>query len=181
MQNIKNLTDEKLVIKIRTEDKELYAEIVDRYQTKLLRYVNYLIRDGAKAEDIVQNTFIKAYINLNGFNTSKKFSSWIYRISHNESMNIVKKNKKEIPMDENFDIAGETDLEEEFDKKELGKMIDNCMDSMSYNYSEVLILYFLEEKSYEEISDILRIPMGTVATRINRGKVLMKKICKKRN
>jgi RNA polymerase sigma-70 factor, ECF subfamily len=181
MRNEKTLDDNELVVKIRTKDKQLYAQIVNRYEVKLLRYVIYLIHDENMAADVVQNTFIKAYINLNAFDTKKKFSSWIYRISHNEAMNAIKKYHKEVKMNEDFDLVSDTDPNEEFSKNEIKKMVNYCLETMPVIYSEVLVLYYLEDKSYEEIGYILRIPVGTVGTRINRGKALMKKLCKNRN
>jgi len=166
-----------LITKIRTEDKELYAEIVRRYEVKLLRYANYLINNKDKASDIVQESFIKAFINLNGFNVKKKFSSWIYRIVHNEAVNSIKKNKKEVPLIEAVDLSGGKGIEEDLEKKEIIKKAHKCLGQIPVIYSEPLILYYFDERSYEEISDILRIPMGTVAVRINRAKIYMKKIC----
>ena len=87
-------TDEELVEIVRSEDKELYSELVYRYEDKLVRYANYLIGDEHKAADAVQEAFIKAFINIKSFDLKKKFSSWIYRIVHNESINLVKKDKK---------------------------------------------------------------------------------------
>lgn len=179
MDDIKNISDEELVIKIRSENKELYAEIVNRYQNKLMRYATYLINNEEKAVDIVQEGLIKAYINLNGFNTNKKFSSWIYRIVHNEAINAVKKYHKEIPIEKDMDWVSNTNLEEEFDKKQIQEMAQKCLNEIPIKYSEPLVLFFMEDYSYEDISDILRLPMGTVATRINRAKALMKKICQK--
>ena len=95
MQDINKLSDEELVELVRTKDQELYAHIVNRYQNQLLRYSTYLIGDSDKAQDAVQTTFIKAFQNLQSFNTNKKFSSWIYRICHNESINLAKKYQKE--------------------------------------------------------------------------------------
>lgn len=177
MIDINNLSDEKLVGFIREKDKEVYAEIIKRYQTKLLRYVIYLINDEDKAADVVQDTFIKAYINLKGFDVKKTFSSWIYRIAHNEAINIIKKDKQNLPLDETIDFESEINLEDDFIKKELQRHAQKCLKQIPLIYREPLTLYFLEEKSYEEISDILRLPMGTVGTRINRAKALMKKIC----
>ena len=180
MHDLKSISDEELVAKVRKEDKELYAEIVNRYQYKLMKYATYLIHDEQKAADVVQEAFIKAYVNINGFNTKKKFSSWIYRIVHNQAMNLVKKYHKESPMDKNMDWSSDSNLEEEFDKKHIQEMVQACLDNMPVKYSEPLILYFMEDYSYEDISDILRLPMGTVATRINRGKILLKNICQKK-
>jgi len=179
MSLFKKTTDEKLVEDIRSKNKELYAVIVERYQNKLMKYVVYLIHDEHKAADVVQETFIKAYINLNGFNVKKNFSSWIYRIAHNEAMNMVKKYRKEVPMNLNFDIKSDLELEEEFSKKEIKEKAEKCLNQIPIIYSEPLVLHFLDDKSYKEISDILRIPMGTVAIRINRAKAIMRNICQK--
>lgn len=179
MKDISKLSDEKLVVLVREKDKELYSEVIIRYEKKLLRYANYLVSDESDAADVVQSTFIKTYINLNGFKVNNKFSSWIYRIVHNEAMNIMNKNKRHIPLNDNIDFDSGVNLEDEVILKELRQHTQNCLKQIPIIYSEPLSLYYLEEKSYEEISDILRIPMGTVGTRINRAKSIMKKICQK--
>lgn len=177
MNDIEKTKDEDLVQKIQSGDKELYSVIIDRYESKLLRYARHLINDEQKAIDVVQESFIKTFVNLNSFNRSKKFSSWIYRITHNEAMNMIKKHKKEIPLSDEFDFGSEENIEKDFEDKETTEMIQKCLKSIPLIYSEPLNLFFIEEKSYEEISDILKIPMGTVATRISRAKIIMKKIC----
>lgn len=179
MSNFKILTDEQLVEEVRSKDQELYTHIVDRYQIKIMRYVNYLIHDENKASDVVQETFIKAFINLNSVDTRKKFSSWIYRIAHNEAMNSVKKYHRESPLSPDSDLPSSEDVEEEFTKKEIINKTKNCLTQIPIMYSEPLALYYLEDKPYDEISDILRLPIGTVGTRINRAKSLMKIICQK--
>lgn len=179
MSKNKNQTDEELVIIIRSKDKDAYEEIVRRYQERLFRYVVYLTGSKQRAIDIVQETFIKAYINLNSFNIKKKFSAWIYRIAHNEAINFLKKTKKEVSLKEEMNLFSSSDTEKIVEDKDLKRYIDRCLKEIPVIYSEPLILYFFEEKSYDEISDILKIPIGTVAARINRAKVIMKKICKK--
>lgn len=179
MTDLSKISDEKLTIYIREKDKEAFKEIIERYESKLLRYAEYLVGDSEMAADIVQETFIKSFVNLNGFNASKKFSSWIYRITHNEAMSIMRRNRKDVPIVENIEIDSGTNVEEEMISKELVTHTNKCLGSMPIIYREPLSLYYLEDKSYEEISDILRIPMGTVGTRINRAKLLMKKICQK--
>ena len=181
MKEISQLSDEKIVEIVRTEDKEAYAEIIKRYKVKLMRYASYLTGEEHNAADIVQESFIKAYVNLNGFNTKKKFASWIYRIVHNEAINLINKQKKQVSLYDDYDFDSGIDIEDEFIKKELRNRTHNCLNQMPVIYREPLSLYYLEEKSYEEISDILRIPVGTVGTRINRAKNLMKKICQQIN
>jgi RNA polymerase sigma-70 factor (ECF subfamily) len=174
-----NKTDEEVVLHIQSKDQEVYSVIVERYQAKLIRYINSIVHDEAKASDIIQETFIKAFINLRSFDNNKKFSSWIYRIAHNEAINAIKKNRKEVSFEEDFDIQSDENITDNFEKKEIVSKVEKCISKMSLIYSEPLVLYSIEDKSYEEISDILRIPMGTVATRISRAKILMKNICQK--
>ncbi len=177
MQSISKLSDEELVALVRLKDKEIYSEIINRYQNKLLRYASYLTGDESEVADVVQNAFIKAYINLNGFNPKKKFSSWLYRIVHNESMNVVSRKKYHYPLDDGLEVDSGIAIEEDLIKKELIEHTKKCLKQIPLKYREPISLYYLEGKTYEEISDILRIPMGTVAVRINRAKTLMKKIC----
>jgi RNA polymerase sigma-70 factor (ECF subfamily) len=180
MEDEEKISDEELIQKIRKSDKELYTKIIDRYQAKLMRYARNLTRDENKAIDAVQESFVKAFINLNSFNKRKKFSSWIYRIAHNEIVNIMRRYKMETPLLEEWDFKDKENVEDNFEQKENKEMIEKCLNDMHMIYSEPLSLFFLEEKSYGEISDILRIPMGTVATRINRAKKIIKKLCLKK-
>jgi len=180
MLDLSKLSDEEVVEITRTKNKEAYSEIIKRYQGKLMRYAKYLVNDNERASDVVQDAFIKAYINLNSFDTKRKFSSWIYRIVHNEAVNLINKYKKEKPLFENVDFDSGVNIEEEYTQNEVRKMVKNCLEEMSLLYREPLSLYYLEEKSYKEISDILRIPIGTVGTRINRAKLIMRQICQRK-
>lgn len=181
---VEKLSDEKLVELIRQKDKEKYREIVKRYQERLLRYANYLLNNQQEAEDVVQEAFIKAYIGLFRFDTKRKFSSWIYRIVHNEAVNLIRKKKREISLDKNDFwanlIPGKVDIELDFEKKELKKLVKKSISSLSVKYREPMALFFLESKSYKEISDILRLPIGTVSIRLSRGKLLLKKVYQKK-
>jgi RNA polymerase sigma-70 factor (ECF subfamily) len=173
------LTDEEVVEKVRNTDKDLYVLIIKRYQKKLLRYANGLLKDEDKAVDVVQNSFIKAFINLNSFNIKHKFGSWIYQIVHNEALNLIKKYPGETPLLDDIDFKSDENIEEDLIKNETKNQVGKCLKEIPLLYSEPLSLYYIDDKSYEEISDILRIPMGTVAIRISRAKKLMKKICQK--
>lgn len=181
MTELIKLSDEAIVEIVRTKDKNFYAEIIHRYEKKLLRYALYLVNDEQLAADAVQEGFIKAYVNLHSFNIKKKFSSWLYRIVHNQAINLIHKNKQYFSIEEGLEIDSEINLEDDLIKKELKAHLHNCINQMPILYKEPLTLYFLEEKNYEEISDILRIPIGTVGTRINRAKHLVKKLCQKKS
>lgn len=171
--------DERVAAEVRAGDRELYAVLMERYQAKLRRYAKTLVHDEDRAADVVQEALIKAYVNLQSFNPHKKFSSWVYRIVHNEAMNHLHRYRRETALPENFDLADDKDPELDWEKQEIVARVEECLDQMNVRYAEPLALFYLEDKSYEEISDILHLPMGTVATRIRRAKNLMKAICQK--
>lgn len=177
MTQVSQLPDEELVKYVREVDKQAYLWIIRRYEAALMRYANHLTQDKDKAADAVQETFIKAFSNLQGFDIKRKFSSWIYRIAHNESMNVLGKEGKHMHLDVHLDLDSGTHIEDVTITKEVQSQIHQCLGQLPLIYRESLSLYYLEEKSYEEISDILRIPVGTVGTRINRAKLFMKKLC----
>jgi RNA polymerase sigma-70 factor (ECF subfamily) len=179
MEKSTHHSDEEIVALVSSKNQELYTVIVERYQSKLMRYIGTIVHDHAKASDIVQETFIKAFINLRSFDIHKKFSSWIYRIAHNEALNVMRKQYREVKFDDTIEFPSDEDVMDDFEQRETAEMLRKCIRDIPPLYSEPLALYILEEKSYEEISDILRISMGTVATRISRAKMLMKKICLK--
>ncbi len=138
-----------------------------------------MVNDNHKAKDIVQNALIKAFVNLNGFNIQQKFSTWIYRIVHNEAINEIRKSSRSIPIPDKFEVESSEDLHEQVIKKEERQMVKRCLSHLPLLYAEPLSLFFLEDKAYEEISDILRLPIGTVSTRIRRAKIMMRKLCQK--
>ena len=173
---VKSLSDQELVLLV-ISDQEQYREVIRRYEKPLLRYATYLSNDPDLAADIVQQAFIKAFINLQSFNTDKKFSSWLYRITHNEAINLLKKNKFNSHIEDHFDLSSDIDVAEDLSKKELQSTTRECLEGVPAIYREVLSLYYLEELKYEEISDILRVPISTVGVRLKRAKLLMRKVC----
>ncbi|MDH5533835.1 MAG: RNA polymerase sigma factor [Candidatus Pacebacteria bacterium] len=181
MANAKALSDEALVELIIKDDQELFAEIVTRYQDKLERYITRLGSSKEQSQDIVQDTFIKSYKNLRSFNPKFKFSSWIYRIAHNEAVNLFKKESKY----QKFSFSdwlsevlpSSSNVEEEVGNKIDLEQLKKKLDKLDLKYKEVLILYYLEEKKYAEISKILKIPTSTVGIRLKRAKKQFKKLC----
>lgn len=180
--NPSDLSDEQIVEIVRTNDKELYSEIIRRYQVKLSHYLRKFINHSAELEDVLQDVFIKAYKNLYGFNTKQKFSSWIYRIAHNEAINNIKKRAREYLFldEEEFDIIDKKiDSVSGLDSALARRAIEKCLTLMKNKYREPLLLFFFEEKTYEEISDILKMPTSTVGTLLSRGKKILKEFLKK--
>lgn len=174
---MEKLNDEQIVKAILDGNNDAYREIIRRYEEKLSHYLRKFINDKDDIEDVLQVVFIKTYKNLHGFDMSRKFSSWIYRISHNEAINHIKKYKNtRICLDdvEYKLIDDKVDIKREADRMFLKKEIEEVLNDLKLKYREPLVLFYLEDKSYEEISDILRIPKNTVGTLILRGKKLIK-------
>jgi RNA polymerase sigma-70 factor (ECF subfamily) len=171
-------SDEELVRKT-LEDKEFFGALVDRYEAKLTRYVGRLgVRNRDDQLDVLQEIFLKTYRNLNDFDQSFQFSSWIYRIAHNETISWYR--KKNVRPEGHLVAEGEEMLaflrsKEEtadvtFDKGLNAKRVNEALLQIAEKYREVIILRFFEHKEYEEISDILQLPIGSVGTLIHRGK-----------
>jgi len=176
-----NLTDEQLVVAVREVDKEMYGELIRRYSSKIGHYLRKFIRDNDALDDVLQDVFIKAYRNLYDFNPNRKFSPWLYRIAHNEALNSLKKYKKEkLSLDETeWEIADEKiNLKDSVDTKFLKEDIERGLGRLKDKYQEVLILYFFEQKTYDEISEIMRIPRNTVGVLLMRAKELLKQFLK---
>ncbi len=177
MQNCSKLTDNELVLEV-LDDRNYFRCVVERYEEKLMRYVLRITAVSREdAEDILQDIFISTYKNLNNFNQDLKFSSWIYRIAHNRVISVWRKEKNAPAVFKNEDslelfnnIVSEDNIILELTKKDLEKEVGDILNKLKKEYAEVLVLKFLEDKSYIEISDILKKPMGTVATLINRAK-----------
>ncbi len=174
-------TDSQIVASVLKGDIDDYSVLVERYEAKLMRYASFLIKDYDMASDLVQETFIKAYTNLNGFKQDKSFSSWIYRILHNESMNLIKRNKKvasfsSYDMDGN-EISVKFSADKDIDSQLLKAEVQKCMAKIDIKYREVLALYYLQHLKYDDISEVLRIPSSTVGVRIKRAKIELKKVC----
>lgn len=178
------LTDNELV-KLSLEDQVFFAHIIDRHEKKLKNYIIRLTNiNHTEIEDLLQEIFLKIYTNLNEFNLNNdiKFTSWIYRITHNHVISNYRKleaRPKYTPGEANEiflnNIINDFDIIKEVDTKLLKKDIFKVLNVLPIKYKEVLVLKFFEEKTYEEMSDILKKPPGTIATLINRAKKIFAK------
>lgn len=177
------IADEEIVRRIIRGDSDAFAEIMQRYEARLLRYVVYLIHNEPMARDAVQETFIKSYKNLRSFNDKYSFSSWIYRIAHNEAINAIKREKHIVGglnVEELKEATYETSVIEDIDRAILKGNVTACLDALDKRYREVLMLQYYENMKYSEIADVLHMPASTVGVWASRGKTLLKEICEKK-
>jgi RNA polymerase sigma-70 factor (ECF subfamily) len=167
------------VVTMTLRSKEHFGVLIERYEAKLKRYIRRLgVHNEEDQLDVLQEIFLKIYRNLNGFDTSLSFSSWAYRIAHNEAVswyrkqkvrpegNLVADSEEIVPLLSSHE-AGADIL---FDQSVNAAALNEALATLPARYREVLILRYFEHKEYDEISDILRIPVGSVGTLLHRGK-----------
>ena len=181
------VTDEALV-KRSLQHEDAFYSLMKRYEPVLLRYINRMTKvSKEEAEDLLQEIFIKVYQNLNGFDSNLKFSTWVYRIAHNEIISHYRKNKQdrftvELDADDkevrslSVFLTDTLNIESQFMNREKSNAVRKALGELPQKYQDILVLHYFEDLSYSEISDILRKPPGTVATLLNRARAKFKKI-----
>lgn len=181
-QSVADLTDDKLVGLV-LEDQEQYLHLMRRYEARLLRYLKGLTGLGQDdLEDILQEAFISAYRNLNGFDQGRKFSSWIYRITRNAAISELRRRQARhrhlVPdlVEEALErIASDEDISQEHDRRLESKLVRAALQQLPDKHREILVLFYLEQLDYEEIATVLRLPVGTVSSRLSRAKAVFRK------
>lgn len=173
---------------LSSRQQEYFGILVERYEQKITRYIKRVTRVSLQdQQDILQNIFIKAYVNINSFKKNLSFNSWIYRIAHNEIIDWSRRAQTKLRHgqhdydDEIFEwTADPRHFLKQLDIQENQLQIQQVLDSLEVKYREVLYLKFIEGYSYTEISDILKKPEGTIGTLINRAKKKFKEIYEQR-
>lgn len=188
MDEYNTLSDSDL-IRLSIQNQAVFAFIINRYTDRLSKYIKRRSHASKQdIEDILQNVFIKVYKNINDYDENLNFSSWIYRITYNELIDWYRKDKTRSTLSlDDSDIGILEKISEEtyeeilkkFDKQKEKELIEKSLEKIKPNYKEIIILKYFEDRSYEEISDILKIPTGTVATWVSRAKNELKKIIEK--
>lgn len=173
--------DDKEVVASVLENKEAFGELIRRYEVALLRYIGRIgILSIEDRKDVLQNIFIKAYRNIQSYDPVFAFSTWIYRIAHNEAVSFFRARKirpegnmiddaEDVLLRMNSD-GEEGDSEEISNKSFNAEHLNNALLKLDEKYRNILILRYFEDREYTEISDILQIPPGSVATLIHRAK-----------
>ncbi|RFU61460.1 RNA polymerase sigma factor SigW [Bacillus sp. V59.32b] len=162
-------------------DQDAFGEIVELYKDKVFQICFRMLGNRHEAEDMAQEAFLRAYVNIQSFNINMKFSTWLYRIATNLCIDRIRKKKPDFYLDaevagaEGLDmysqIAADTALpEDEVESLELQETIQAEILKLPEKYRSPIVLKYIEELSLKEISEILDLPVGTVKTRIHRGR-----------
>jgi RNA polymerase sigma-70 factor, ECF subfamily len=172
--------------KVKKGDQSAFEDIVSFFQSKIYQHCYRMLGNAHEAEDIAQEAFIRAYVNIHSFDEKRKFSTWLYRIATNLTIDRIRKRKPDYYLD--AEIKGTEGLNmysqmadqgrlpgEEVESMELQRYIHQEISELPPKYRSIIMLRYLEEFSLQEISDILDIPLGTVKTRIHRGREALRK------
>ncbi|MDZ7332006.1 MAG: sigma-70 family RNA polymerase sigma factor [candidate division KSB1 bacterium] len=174
------LSDEDLIEKFQNGDLYAFDLIVKRYKNQLLNFVYRFLGNAEEAEDLVQETFLRVYRNRKAYQKVAKFSTWIYTIAGNLAKTELRKRKRrkffsisDLGYNEkDYDISDDAfNPEKDVDGRMKEEIIHREIEDLSPKFREVILLRDVQQLSYEEISQIVNIPLGTVKSRVNRGRL----------
>ena len=173
-------TDEQLIARFQAGDEQAYVELVNRYRDRLMNFVFQFLGDTEQSEDVVQDTMLKLYEKKHYYREIAKFSTWIYTIARNLANTELRKRKRrkvtvlsQMTRDEReYELpAVQPETEQEVESEYAAKRIQIAIHALSVQFKTVIILRDIQELSYEDISSIVGVPLGTVKSRINRARL----------
>ena len=183
-------TDEELILAFQNGDRNAFNQIVERYKDKLSNFLYRFTYDIDSAQDLAQDTLLKVYIKKDSYKEIAKFSTWIYTIASNLAKTELRKIKRrktytisDLSTDDREFVIHQSDaesFEDEEDTLVSGKILQKCLNNLDDEFKNIIILRDIQELSYDEISKILKIPLGTVKSRINRGRFKLKDLLKQK-
>jgi RNA polymerase sigma-70 factor (ECF subfamily) len=182
------LEDQRLICALQAADERAYEELIERFQTPVYNLAWRLLSDPSDASDVVQEVFLKIFRNVDNFRGDSTLRTWVYRIAVNESHNrrrwLVRHRRGETGLEETFEDcetrerplmdSGETPFEFTMNR-EAQLLLEEGLASINPVFRAALVLREIEEMSYEEISEILQVSMGTVKSRILRGREALRR------
>jgi RNA polymerase sigma-70 factor (ECF subfamily) len=178
--------DEKLIADALKGDQKAYTRLVEQHKKAIFHIINKIVRNDEAANDLVQETFMKAFSSLATYRSEYRFSTWLYKIAANASIDYLRKRRiHALSLDRPMETKdGTVEIEvadysyhPELDlmRKQQRVSIEEAIDSLPKKYRDVIVYRHKDDKSYEEIADLLEIPVGTVKARIFRARELLKK------
>lgn len=178
--------EEKLITKIKKGDRDAFAELVELYKDKVYQVSYRMLGNAQEAEDVAQETFLRVYANIGNYDPSYKFSTWIYRIATNLSIDHLRKRKQVYSLDKQVEGTDGLDWhdrladqgpnpEESLLTGELQGQVQEAIESLTPKYRSIITLRYIEDLSLNEISEVLKLPVSTIKTRIHRGREALRK------
>jgi len=173
-------TDEQLIGRFQAGDERAYVELVNRYKDRLFNFVFPFFGDVEQSEDVVQDTMLRLYEKKHYYKEIAKFSTWIYTIARNLANTELRKRKRRKTTylsqmskeDRQYDIpAVQDDVDQDLQNEFMRNRINLAIDALPEHFKTVIILRDIQELSYDDISNIVEVPLGTIKSRINRARL----------
>ncbi len=175
------LSDNEIVEKIRGGAKQSFTHLVQRYKDKGMTLAVRMLKNRQEAEEALQDAFVRAYNGLSKFEGKSAFGTWFYRILYNVCLTKLEKKNEEFQLvdfddEDGFDCTdGRTtaSFAAQFETRDLAEHVKRVMDALPKKYSTILSLFYLQERSHEEICEITQLPVGTIKTHLFRARMLL--------
>jgi len=167
------LIEQVLILRCQIGDKDALAELIERYQAPLRYFISRLSANVETAEDIFQDTWLTVIRRIHSLKKTEAFSTWLYRIARNKVYQQFRRKKKLSELDQNIAVPNNTE-NDVFSSEDAAK-VHRCLKELLPEYREVMMLRFLEQMSYEQISQVINCRVGTVKSRIHYAKLALKK------
>jgi len=178
---LEHIADEVLVQKSLAGDRQAFAVIVQRYQKQIYSLAYRLTNSPEDAQDLAQEVFLKVYQVLSKYDGQRPFFPWMYKVATNVCYSYLRrKPSHEVPLDKIIEFGplvptGLEGPEAQFERKELQRLVQQALAELPENYRIPMVLRYLEELSYQEIADVMDLPITTIETRLYRGRSLLQK------
>jgi RNA polymerase sigma-70 factor (ECF subfamily) len=182
---MKNLTDVEILESVKKGNQADYAVLIDRYKNKAFTLLKRMLKNDFEAEEVLMDCFLKAYNNLNTFKFESKFSTWFYRIVYNTALTKLSSAKRKIESEmssvDNLHYLESKYLADDFIKEDNSLFIKKIINELPTKNAAVVTMFYLEELSTEEISDVLQISVTNVKVILHRSRNMLREIIEKRN
>lgn len=172
--------DQEWISQILQGDKQAYAPLINKYKNKVYDIVYRIVNQSQDAQDITQECFMKAYHYLDRYDPARKFSSWLYRIAVNHCLDVYSSKRKREDQQVNLEevvLFDNACPETIYIKREAAAEIKHLVDLLPDSYRIIILLRYSNELSYQEISEILNVPLNTVQVRLHRAKQKLRELC----
>ena len=175
---MRNLSDQEIIDSVRKGNKSDYSIIINRYKNKAFSMLKRMLKNEFDAEEVLQDCFLKAYNSLNSFKGEAKFSTWFYRIVYNSALTKLSSQKRKIEaemssVEDNFDLESEYNADD-IEKKDLQEFVQDIINKLPERYSAIITMFYLNEMSIEEISEVMQITVSNVKVMLYRSRNSMR-------
>ncbi len=182
---MKNLTDVEIIESVKKGNQADYAVLIDRYKNKAFTMLKRMLKNDFDAEEVLMDCFLKAYNSINTFKFESKFSTWFYRIVYNTALTKLSSTKRKIENEmssiDDLHYLESKYLADDFIKADNSLLIKNIVNELPPKNAAVVTMFYLEEMSTEEISEVLQISVVNVKVILHRSRNLLRKLIEKRN